>query len=207
MVYTLTQLGYTFDLEADAVLSSTTRKLSPRLREQKMKNIQDRRLLSVPFTPSSKHYHGLRKSFKTAQAYADMIWKSWTRCYLPKWNQRSMWFKHHVRTMKEGELVWLIDDFVKRCEQKQGRINQNFTGNDVVERSAIVNMAHGVSNRKRIILSFVAAVSDPLGIWSPLTIRIWLLLDLCSIETRNGTKNCQSNTQNFSVIYALSWTK
>ena len=28
---------------------------------------------SVPFMPSSARYHNLRKSFKTAQAYADMI--------------------------------------------------------------------------------------------------------------------------------------
>ena len=30
---------------------------------------------SAPFMPSSEHYHDLRKFFKTAQAYADMIWK------------------------------------------------------------------------------------------------------------------------------------
>ena len=30
---------------------------------------------SAPFMPSSERYYDLRKSFKTAQAYADMIWK------------------------------------------------------------------------------------------------------------------------------------
>ena len=44
---------------------------------------------SAPLMPSSERYHDLRKSFKTAQAYADMIWKRWTREYLPQWNQRS----------------------------------------------------------------------------------------------------------------------
>ena len=44
-VNTLTQLGYTSDLEAEAGLSSTTRKLSPQLREQCMQYMQDRRLL------------------------------------------------------------------------------------------------------------------------------------------------------------------
>ena len=29
----------------------------------------------APFMPSSERYHDLRKSFKTAQAYSDMIWK------------------------------------------------------------------------------------------------------------------------------------
>ena len=33
---------------------------------------------SAPFMPSSERYHDLRKSFKKAQAYADMIWKRWT---------------------------------------------------------------------------------------------------------------------------------
>ena len=44
VVNTLTQLGYTSDLEAEAGLSSTTRKLSPQLREQWLQYMQDRRL-------------------------------------------------------------------------------------------------------------------------------------------------------------------
>ena len=42
---TLTQFGYKSDLEAEAGLSSTTRKLSPQLREQCLQYMQDRRLL------------------------------------------------------------------------------------------------------------------------------------------------------------------
>ena len=45
VVNTLTQLGYTSDLEAEARLSSTTRKLSPQLREQCLQYKQDRRIL------------------------------------------------------------------------------------------------------------------------------------------------------------------
>ena len=33
---------------------------------------------SAPFIPSSERYNGLKKSFKTAQAYIDFIWKRWT---------------------------------------------------------------------------------------------------------------------------------
>ena len=44
---------------------------------------------NAPFMPSNERYHDLKKSFKTAQAYADMIWKRWTREYLPEWNQGS----------------------------------------------------------------------------------------------------------------------
>ena len=64
---------------------------------------------SAPFMPSNERYHDLRKSFKTAQAYADMIWKRWTRENLPQWDQRSKWSKEHVRKLKEGELVWLVE--------------------------------------------------------------------------------------------------
>ena len=39
---------------------------------------------SAPFMPSSERYHDLRNSLKTAQTYADMIWKRWTREYLPQ---------------------------------------------------------------------------------------------------------------------------
>ena len=34
-----------------------------------------RQNVSSPFMQSSERYHDLRKSFKTAQGYADMIWK------------------------------------------------------------------------------------------------------------------------------------
>ena len=61
----------------------------------------------------SRRYHDLRKICKTAQSYADMIGKRWTRKYLPQKNQRSKWSKEHVRNLKEGELVWLVDDSVK----------------------------------------------------------------------------------------------
>ena len=112
--------------------------------------------------PSSERYHDLRKSFKTAQAYAEMIWKRWTREYLPQWNQRSKWSKEHVRNLKEGELVWLVDDSVKRCEYKLGRIIEIFTGNDGVVRSARVKMAHGELNRPVVKLApvFYDGVSE-----------------------------------------------
>ena len=110
---------------------------------------------SAPFVPSSERYHDLKKSFKMAQAYADMIWKRWTREYLPQWNQRSKWSKEHVRNLKEGDLVWLVDDSVKRGEYNLGRIVEIFTGNDCVVRSARVKLAHGELNRPVVKLASV----------------------------------------------------
>ena len=112
--------------------------------------------------PSSERYHDLGKSFNTAQAYAAMIWKRWTREYLPQWNQRSKWSKEHVRNLKEGELVWLVNDSVKRCENKIGRIIEIFPGNDEVVRSVRVKMAHGALNRQFVNLApaFYDGVSE-----------------------------------------------
>ena len=45
VVNTLTQLGYTSDLESEGGLNSTTRKFSPQLREQWLQYMQDHRLL------------------------------------------------------------------------------------------------------------------------------------------------------------------
>ena len=108
---------------------------------------------SSPFMPSSERYSDLRKFFKSAQAYANMIWKRWTREYLPQWNQRSKWSKEHVQNLKEGELVWLIDDSVKRCEYKLGQVIEFFIGHDGVVRSARVKMTHEELNRPVVKLA------------------------------------------------------
>ena len=108
---------------------------------------------SAPFMPSSECYNGLRKSFKTAQAYADMIWHEWTREYPPQLNQRLKLSKEHVRSLKEGEYIWLVDDSVKRCEYKLGRIIKICSGKDSVVRSARVKMAHGELYRPTVKLA------------------------------------------------------
>ena len=84
---------------------------------------------SAPFMPSSENCNDLGKSFKTAQAYANRICKRY-REYLPQWNQRLMRSKELVRILKEGVLVWLEVDSLKRCEYKLGRIIEIFTCNE-----------------------------------------------------------------------------
>ena len=58
--------------------------------------------------------------------------------------------------------MWLVDDSVKRCEYKLGRIVEIFTGNDGVVRSARVKMAHGELNRPVVKLArlFYYGVSE-----------------------------------------------
>ena len=123
----------------DEVLSTTMRLVEQTLNARPLTAVSDdpedmtaltpnqfllgRENASAPFMPSIERYHDLRESFKQAQAYVDIIWKRWTREYLPQWNQRSKCSKEHVRNLKEGELVWLVDDSVERCEYKLGRIS------------------------------------------------------------------------------------
>ena len=85
--------------------------------------------------------------WKIQSSLSSSLWwnlgkKRCTREYLPQWNQRSKWSREHVRNLKEGESVWLVDDSVKYCGYKLGRIIEIFTGNDGVVRSARVKMAH-----------------------------------------------------------------
>ena len=117
---------------------------------------------SAPFMPFSERYNDLKKSFKTAQAYDDMIWKKWTRESLPQCNERSKWSKEHVRNLKTGELVWLVDDSVKQCEYKLGRIFEIYSGKDCFVRSARVKMAHIELNRPVVKLApvFYDGVSE-----------------------------------------------
>ena len=58
-----------------------------------------------------------------------------------------------MQNLQEGELVWLVDDSVNRCEFKLGRIIEIFIGNDGVVRSARVKMAHGDLNRPVVKLA------------------------------------------------------
>ena len=82
--------------------------------------------------------------------------------YLPQWNQRSKWSKEHVRNLKEGEHVWMVDESVRRCEYKMGRVIQVFKGHDDVVRSARLKMAHGEFNRPVVELApvFYDGVSE-----------------------------------------------
>ena len=68
----------------------------------------------APFLPNSDRYHDLRRAFKTSQCYSEMIWKRWMKEYLPQWNSRSKWKSEEVRNLQNGELVWLVDESLKR---------------------------------------------------------------------------------------------
>ena len=109
--------------------------------------------VSVPFLPNSERCQDLRRAFKTAQCYSDMIWKRWMKEYLPQWNSRSKWKSEEVRNIQVGELVWLVDESLKRCDYKMGRVKEVYQGSDGVVRSALVKFSTGDLKRPVVKLA------------------------------------------------------
>ena len=82
-----------------------------------------------------------------------MIWSRWAKEYLPKWNVRSKWATDDERVLKIGDLVWLIDESVRRNENKMARVTDVFPGADGVIRSASIETADGVLGRPAVKLA------------------------------------------------------
>lgn len=112
-----------------------------------------RAVLAEPLVPDAARYVDCRKLYKVAQAYNDMIWKRWITEYLPKWNVRTKWASHDGRVLKEGDLVWLIDESVKRCDSKMARVVEVFPGSDGTIRSALIRTSNGTLKRPAVKLA------------------------------------------------------
>ena len=112
-----------------------------------------RPVLAEPLMPDSVRYVDCRKMYKVAQAYNQMIWNRWTKEYLPKWSVRSKWATDDERVLKVGDLVWLIDDSVRRHENKMARVTEVFPGADGVIRSALIRTSNGVLRRPAVKLA------------------------------------------------------
>ena len=102
---------------------------------------------ATPSIPDAQRYTGLRRVFRVSQAYADIIWSRWKREYLPQWNERSKWNKEEVRQLEVKDLVWLVDENVKRAQYKMGRVLEVYHGSDGRVRSALVKTEDGKLKR------------------------------------------------------------
>ena len=67
-----------------------------------------------------------------------MIWTRWTKEYLPEWKVRNKWNKDDVRQLKVNDLVWVVDENVKRSNYKMARVLEVQEGSDGRFRSATV---------------------------------------------------------------------
>ena len=82
-----------------------------------------------------------------------MLWSRWTRDYLPQWNERSKWNKEEVRQLEVTDLVWIVDENVKRAHYKMGRVLEVYHGSDGRVRSALVKTENGKLKRPVVKLA------------------------------------------------------
>ena len=109
--------------------------------------------LATPFLPDAQRYTDLRRIFRVSQTYSDMIWTGWTKEYLPEGNVRNKWNKNDVRLMKVNDLVWVVDENVKRSNYKMARVLEVQEGSDGRVRSATVLTKDGKLKRPVVKLA------------------------------------------------------
>ena len=102
------------------------------------------RNVCLPYLPCAEEFVDHRKLFRQTQAYANLIWDRFRKEYLPTLNNRQKWRSTANETLKEGDLVWLIEDSDKRGYYSLGRVTETIDGSDGVIRSAIVRTNDGV---------------------------------------------------------------
>ena len=96
------------------------------------------RNVCVPYQLCADEVVDHRKLFRQTQAYANLIWdRFWKEC-LPTLNNRQKWRSTSNETLKEGDLVCLIEDSDKRGYYNLGRVTKTIHESEGVIRPAIV---------------------------------------------------------------------
>ena len=108
--------------------------------------------LATSFLPDAQRYTDLRRVFRVLQAYSVMICTRWTKEYLPEWNVRNRWNKDDVRQLKVNDLVWVVDENVKRSNYKMARV-WKYKKEAMAVRSATVVTKDGKKKRPVIKLA------------------------------------------------------
>ena len=72
------------------------------------------RNVCLPYLPYEEGFVDRRKPFWQTQAYANLIWDRFRKEYLPTLSIRQKWRSKTNDTLKEGNLVWLIEESNKR---------------------------------------------------------------------------------------------
>ena len=122
------------------------------------------RNVCLPYLPCAEEFVDHRKFFRQTQAYANLIWDRFRKEYLPTLNNRQKWRSTTSETLKEGDLVWLIEDNAKRGYYNLGRVTETIDGFDGVIRSAIVRTNDGVFKRPLVELAPVLPGKDVFAI-------------------------------------------
>ena len=102
------------------------------------------RNVCLPYLPCAENFVDHRKLIRQTQAYANLIWDTFRKEYLPSLNSRQKWRSTANETLKEGDLVWLIGDSNKRGCCNLGRVTETIDGSDGVIRFAKARTNDGV---------------------------------------------------------------
>ena len=111
------------------------------------------RNVCLPYLPCAEEFVDHRKLFRQIQAYANLIRDRFRKEYLPTLSDRQKWRSTSNEILKEGDLVWLIEDSNKRGYYNLGRVVETNDGSDGVIRSAIVRTNDGVYKRPVVKLA------------------------------------------------------
>uniref|UniRef100_A0A182VT46 Integrase catalytic domain-containing protein n=1 Tax=Anopheles minimus TaxID=112268 RepID=A0A182VT46_9DIPT len=84
----------------------------------------------------------LRNNWKASQSYANVFWRKWVASYLPTLTRRSKWFQTQ-RTLKEDDLVLIVDDNLPRGCWPKGRVVRTVPSKDGEIRQVHVKLANG----------------------------------------------------------------
>ena len=92
---------------------------------------------------------------KVPQSYNEVIWKQWTKEYLPQCNVRSNWFRSERREVNVGDFVWIVVELVKKTFYQTGRVLEVHPGSDSIVTSATIKTANGELQRTLAKLALV----------------------------------------------------
>ena len=109
--------------------------------------------ICLPYLPCAEEFVDPRKLFRQTQAYAYLIWDRFRKEYLPTLDNRQKWRSTTNENLKEGDLVWLIEDSDKQGYYKLGRVVETMEGSDGVIRSTKVRTNAGVYKRPVVKLA------------------------------------------------------
>ena len=107
-----------------------------------------------PLMLHSARYIDCWNTYKVTQSYKQTIWNRWAKeYYLPKLNVQPKWATDDERVLKVGDLVWLIDESVRRPENKMVQVTEVFPGADGVIQSESVNSSSSAFGRPAVKLA------------------------------------------------------
>ena len=118
------------------------------------------RNVCLSYLPCAEEFVDHRKLFRQTQAYASLIWDRFRKEYLPTLNNRQKWRSTANETLKEGDLVWLIEDNDKRGYYNLARVTETIDVSDGVIRRATVRTNDGVYKRPVVKLAPVLTGED-----------------------------------------------